>query len=114
MKKPLSNAKINAMLATPDGATAHGITVVHGSYSWQATTAWVQMLAESGERKDEIAKATRDTPFVRGRLTFASLVWRIAACGGEVADPTAAQLRLLDEAAGDALQTDNACNMHVT
>ena len=102
-KKPLTNAKINAMLATPDGATAHGITVVHGSYAWQATTAWVQMLAESGERKDEIAKLSRNTPFVHGRLTFASLVWRIAACGGEVPNPTAAQLALLDESAGDGV-----------
>ena len=79
-------------------------TVDWNSYAWKAHRAWVSVLSESGERKDEIAKATRRTPFMRGRLTFASLVWRIAAAGGEiVGTPTAAQFAMIDEAAGDGV-----------
>ena len=102
-KKPLTNAKINAMLNTPQGASLHGVTVDHHSYAWAATAAWVSTLAEDGDRKDEIAKASKNTPFELGRISFASLVFKIAACGGEVAFPTAAQLHLMDEAAGDGV-----------
>tara|TARA_B110001450_G_scaffold154698_1_gene144299 strand:+ start:611 stop:10615 length:10005 start_codon:yes stop_codon:yes gene_type:complete len=100
-EKPLTNAMINGCLATPDGSSMHGITVVHGSYAWQATKAWFSGGAEDGKRKDEIAKKSKATKFVRGRLTFKSVVWKISACGGEVPAPTAAQLALLDEASMD-------------
>ena len=102
-KKPLTNAMINAMLNTPNGASLHGIALDWHSYAGAATAAWVSTLAEDGDRKDEIAKRTKDTPFELGRLSFASLVFKIAACGGEVAFPTLAQLHLMDEAAGDGV-----------
>ena len=66
------------MLNTPNGATLGSTVVVYGSYAWTATKAWTNVLSESGERKDEIAKRDKATPFARGRLTWESLVWRIA------------------------------------
>ena len=101
--KLLNNALINGMLHTPHGATLGGISIDHGSYAWAATQAWVATLAETGIRKDEAARKARDTTFQRGRLTFASLVWRIAVCGGEVVHPTDAQLDMMDPAAGDGV-----------
>ena len=102
-KKPLTNPLINGMLHTPEGASLHGITVAYLSYAWIATVAWVSMLAESGERKDEIAKLTRNTPFELGRLSFASIVFKIAACGGEVFMPTRAQVMAMNPASGDGV-----------
>jgi len=75
-KKPLDNEKILAMLRTPNGASLHGLVVDWDTYFWIATEAWVNLLSESGERKDEIAKAP-GMPFRKGRLTFASLVWKV-------------------------------------
>ena len=103
-KKPLTNGMINGMLGTPQGTAYRNQTVDWTSYTWISHAAWVSVLAESGERKDEIAKAAASTPFMRGRLTFASLVWRIAAAGGEIAGtPTAAQFAMMDERAGDGV-----------
>jgi hypothetical protein len=48
-----------------------------------------------------MAKKSAATPFQRGRLTFASLVWKID--GVEVACPTPAQLNSLDETRGDGV-----------
>ena len=100
-EKPLNNALLNGCLVTPDGAAAHGIALVHGQHFCIATRAWFALAAENGLRKDEFAKKSRRTEFVHGRLTFASVVWRIRACGGEVVHPTMAQLVLLSEADGD-------------
>jgi len=84
-KKPLDNDKILGMLRTPNGSTLHGLVVDWEAYFWVATKAWVCLLSESGERKDEISKAP-GLPFRKGRLTFASLVWKIA--GVETPAPT--------------------------
>ena len=102
-KKPLTNPLINGMLATPEGATLFGVVVIHLSYAWVATVAWVSLLSESGERKDEVAKEKRTTRFELGRLSFASLVFKIAAHGGEVFMPTRAQVMSMNPAAGDGV-----------
>ena len=76
-KNPLTNELINGMLATPNGtATGSGVgslVVDWASYYWTALRALFSVLAESGNRKDEVAKATAKTPFRKGRFTFASL-----------------------------------------
>ena len=94
-KNPLTNELINGMLATPNGtATGSGVgslVVDWASYYWTALRALFSVLAESGNRKDEVAKATAKTPFRKGRFTFASLGFKV---GGVPLDgwPTAAQL----------------------
>ena len=72
-KLPLDKEMLDGMFACPDGATRGTLKVDWGSYYWQALRACFQMQSESGERKAEIAKASQDTPFERGRLTFDSL-----------------------------------------
>jgi len=98
-KKPLDNEKILAMLATPNGVSAHGLIVDWGSYFWVSTKAWISVLSESGERKAEIAKPTKASPIIKGRFTFASLVWKIR--GTEYAFP--ALLLLLSIGNGDGV-----------
>ena len=100
-KKPLDNVKIAGMLNTPEGAVFRGATWTWASYAGTAHRAWLSTLSEGGERKDEIAKKNADTPFVRGRLTFASLVWKLN--GVEVAAPSMAQLDAMSEAGGDGV-----------
>ena len=100
-KKPLDNVKIAGMLNTPEGAVFRGATWTWASYAGSAHRAWLSTLSEGGERKDEIAKKNADTPFVRGRLTFASLVWKLN--GVEVAAPSMAQLDAMSEAGGDGV-----------
>jgi hypothetical protein len=98
-KLPLTNQVINAMLFdTPDGATWHGRTCRRGSYEWAAATCMWSVMAEGGERKAEVAKKDARTPFQKGRLTFASVVWRIGT--KEVADPTLHDLDMLDVLGG--------------
>ena len=66
-------------------------------------------LAEEGSRKDEVAKKTADTPFKKGRFTFASLVWKIG--GDELRrPPTREELRTLQEGDGVLLKHGIAKN----
>ena len=98
-KLPLTNAIINAMIhATPDGATRHGATCRRGSYAWAAATCMWAVMAEGGERKAEVAKQNAQTPFQKGRLTFASVVWRVGT--KEFADPEPHDLAMLDVLGG--------------
>ena len=106
-KKPLTNAMILGMLATPP-VTYLGLTCNWAAYFWIATAAWVQVLAEEGSRKEAIAKPSANTPFERGRLTFASLVWLIASV--EVPAPSAAQLSRLSLGDGVYLRYGRAKN----
>jgi hypothetical protein len=67
-KNPLTNVLILAMLRAPwDWA----------SYSLIAFRATVETLAETGMRKGDVSKAHKTTAFKKGRLTFASLKWRV-------------------------------------
>ena len=100
-KCPLTHALIDAMCTAPEGAARAGSTlrVAWGTPFWVAVRATFMVLAETGMRKADVSKATRSTPFKKGRLTFASVVWRI---GGErVPSPSAAQLATLGQHAGD-------------
>ena len=76
-KQPLTNAMIVGMLATPTGVLYKGLRCDWAQYYWVATAAWVSVLAEEGSRKEAIAKLSADTPFEKGRLTFASLTWSV-------------------------------------
>ena len=100
-KCPLTHALINGMCTAPEGATRVGSTlrVAWGAPFWVAVRATFMVLAETGMRKADVSKASQSTPFKRGRLTFASVVWRI---GGErVPSPSAAQLAALGQHPGD-------------
>jgi len=97
-KLPLSNAMIDGMLATLDGAQEGELRVRWGSYHWIAVRAAFATMAETGMRKDEVAKKSHSVPFRLGRLTFASLVWKIG--GVEVPNPTLAQLSTMREGDG--------------
>ena len=55
-KLPLTNEIINAMLAVYDGARRGSLVVERGSYYWTALFAAFAVLAESGERKDEVPR----------------------------------------------------------
>jgi hypothetical protein len=89
-KVPFTNDMIIQMLATPDGASLGTLAVNRQSYFWVSAFATVATLAETGQRKGDISKPKATTPFQRGRMTFAKLVWRIA--GEKVPDPSLAQL----------------------
>ena len=65
-KLPLTNEIINAMLAVYDGARRGSLVVERGSYYWTALFAAFAVLAESGERKDEVP-----------RFVFADLTWKV-------------------------------------
>ena len=97
-KLPLDKEMLDGMFACPDGATRGTLKVEWGSYYWQALRACFQMQSESGERKAEVAKASLDTPFEKGRLTFDSLRFKI---NGKVwVNPTAAQLDAMADGDG--------------
>ena len=53
-KLPLTNEIISAMLAVHDGARRGDLEVDRSSYNWVAMLAVFAVLAESGERKDEV------------------------------------------------------------
>jgi len=99
-KLPLTNSMILMMLATP-AVTYLGLHCDWAQYFWVATCAWVSTLAEEGSRKEAIAKPSATTPFEKGRLTFASLVWLV--CGVEYSSPTGAQLAALAPGRGDGV-----------
>ena len=65
-KLPLTNAIITAMLGVYDGATRGGLVVERDTYYWDAMFAVFAVLAESGERKDEVP-----------RFMFSDLTWKI-------------------------------------
>jgi len=97
-KQPLDKDMLDGMFACPNGASRGTLTVEWGSYYWQALRACFQMQSESGERKAEVAKASLDTPFEKGRLTFDSLRFKI---NGKVwVNPSAAQLESMAEGDG--------------
>ena len=66
----------------PDGASRGALTVRWDEYYWIAVDACFETLSEEGSRKDVVAKKSAQTPFRKGRFTFASLVWFI---GGSLA-----------------------------
>ena len=68
---------------------------------WVSVRACFATLKEEGGRKDEVAKKTAETPFRKGRLTFASLVWHIGGVDLH-APPSREQLRTLREGDGVA------------
>ena len=69
-KNPLTNELIDGMLSTPDGTKVGHLVVEWDSYYWTSLYALFCVLAESGERKDEVAKANAATPFRKGRFTW--------------------------------------------
>jgi hypothetical protein len=88
-KNPLTNVLILAMLRAPWDWT---------SYSLVAFRATVETLAETGMRKGDVSKAHKATAFKKGRLTFASLKWRV---GGIVtALPTLTEILSITEGDG--------------
>ena len=89
-KLPLTNRLIDGMLACPDGARRGGLCVDWSTYRWKALRAVFATLAESGERKDEIAKASAQTKFRKGRFTFDSLRFKVG--GVSLINPSAAEL----------------------
>jgi len=89
-KRALTNQMVQDMLRCPSGSTRGNLTVRWGTYRWQAIRACFSTQAESGERKDETAKASKQTPHRKGRLSFDSLRFKV---NGEVlVDPSDAQL----------------------
>jgi len=90
-KRPLTNALIAAMLAVPDGMAGLGFVVDRSSYFWLAAFATFAVLAVTGMRKGDVSKPLRSSPFLMGRLTFASLRWEID--GVQHASLTSEQLR---------------------
>jgi hypothetical protein len=91
-KNPFTNEMILQMLRTPVGSRKSNSSV---AIEWSSPfgvglRATIETLAETGMRKSDVSKYLKQTPFKKGRLTFASLKWRI---GGErVAAPTRVQL----------------------
>jgi hypothetical protein len=68
------------------------------SYSLVAFRATVETLAETGMRKGDVSKAHKATAFKKGRLTFASLKWRV---GGIItALPTLTEILSITEGDG--------------
>ena len=76
-KLPFTDEIMRNIFLTPDGASRGALVVDWSSYYWTAIDACFETLAEEGSRKDEVSKKSADTPFEKGRLTFASLVWHI-------------------------------------
>ena len=89
-KNPLTNELIMGMLGAPVDWTLH---------YWIAVRATFEVLAETGMRKADVSRATKATPFRKGRLTYASLTWSLG--GKRTATPTLAELRAIDERSGD-------------
>ena len=75
-KLPLTNAIITAMLAVHDGAVRDGLMVDRTSHYWIAMFAVFSVLAESGERKDEVP-----------RFTFADLTWKVGGARYKILTP---------------------------
>ena len=88
-KNPLTNVLILAMLRAPWDWT---------SYSLIAFRATVETLAETGMRKGDVSKAHKTTAFKKGRLTFASLKWRVG--GNITALPALAEILSITEGDG--------------
>ena len=85
-KLPLTNDLINAMLSVHDGAARDGLMVDRLSYYWIAMLAVFTVLAESGERKDEVP-----------RFTFSDLTWKVGGAQYKVLTPVLrARLRVGD------------------
>lgn len=99
-KNPLTNELIDGMLSTPDGTKVGHLVVEWDSYYWTSLYALFCVLAESGERKDEVAKANAATPFRKGRFTFASLSFKI---GGVILDRWPSRAELDSMAPGDGI-----------
>jgi len=97
-KRCFTDDMVNDMFRTANGASLGRLVVDWESYHWRAVRACFATLAEEGSRKDEVAKATAATAFRKGRLTFASLVWKLGTA--EVPDPSPAQLRMLQPGNG--------------
>ena len=76
-KLPFTDEIVREMFNVVDGTKYGGLEVEWSSYFWIAIDACFKTLLEEGSRKDEVAKKSADTPFRKGRFTFASLVWYI-------------------------------------
>ena len=100
-KHPLTNAIIQGMHSTPNGASHHGLIVDWSSYEWIAHKAWSSVCAEGGERKDDIARPSAAHEFTPDRLSFASLVFNIG--GVHYPRPTLADLDRLGLCRGDGV-----------
>ena len=108
-KLPFTDAILRDIFRTPEGSRRGALTVRWSDYHWIAVRACFATLAEEGSRKDEVAKKTADTPFKKGRFTFASLVWKIG--GDELRrPPTREELRTLQEGDGVLLKHGIAKN----
>ena len=107
-KLAFSDTIMRALLRTPNGARRGNLVLDRDQYYWLAMLACFSTLAEEGSRKDEVAKATEATPFRKGRLTFASLVWKYR--GREYRQLTRAQLRTLGPGDGVLLRHGVAKN----
>jgi len=99
-KLPFTQTMVSGLLHTPQDAKRGNLVVDWGDYRWVATRACFATLAEEGSRKDEVAKATADTPFKKGRFTFASLSWYI---GGKALQRPPTREELLSLQAGDGV-----------
>ena len=88
-KNPLTNVLILGMLRAPWDWT---------TYTLVAFRATVETLAETGMRKGDVSKAQKTTAFKKGRLTFASLKWRLN--GVIIALPTLAEILPITEGDG--------------
>ena len=115
-KLPFTDRILASIFRAPEGSTRGGLTLRWKDYHWVAVRACFATLKEEGGRKDEVAKKTAATPFRKGRLTFASLVWHI---GGVAtirrsphlhAPPSREQLRTLREGDGVLLKHGIAKN----
>ena len=71
-KLPLTNELLAAMFGIYEGATRGALVFVSAAYEWIAFMALFMVLAESGERKDEVSGDKG-----RNGFTFASLTWKI-------------------------------------
>ena len=92
-KLPLTNEIITGMLETPEGAQRGSLRLNRSEYFWISMLALFSVLAESGERKDEV---TGD----RGKagISFASLTWKVGGKQYKVVTP--ALLRSMQEGDG--------------
>ena len=76
-KLPFTDGIVRDMFSVQNGTEHAGLVVDWGDYFWTAVKACFETLLEEGSRKDEVSKKSADTPFRKGRFTFASLVWYI-------------------------------------
>ena len=101
-KKPLTNVMINGMLACPQGAKRGDLELGSwNDYYWIAVAAWISLLAESGERKDEFTRKSLTAEYPMTKLTFSSLCWLIG--GKEIPCPTKVVLNDMSESRGDGI-----------